>query len=679
MRAVNIRRQVASPEGDEALRAIGALFQPGDVIEMRALHVGRNPDQTGKTYAGYFQFEDGDQLRRAIRAVDGKAEGVYVVLNPCDPALLARAKNHLQVGLKNTTSDAGIVEWRWLYIDADAARPAGISSTDAEHMAALRRIIDIRDFLQELGWPEPVHGDSGNGGHLLYRLPSLDLKTAGDLVKGCLHSLARRFSDSAVNIDQATGNAARLCKLYGTMARKGDSTPDRPHRRSGLIETPEKCVPVPVEMLHALATEAASPLIPSTKGANPFQRNFDIDQWLAKRSLPVTKGPDAYKGGRRWILDSCPFNPEHKKPAVIALPHGALVYKCLHNSCSGNDWSALRSLIEPDYQDRSQSRWLTEINGSINPPPVVSVGVPLITDLSQIPSVFSLESKLEWRVENMIAQGSVTLICAESGTGKTWLGYFLAGCVANGVSILGHAVRNCPVLYLDGENPLYVAKQRFSDLGIEDSPALKIWGGWNLSPPVGPHDPLVVEFAREQKGLIVYDSLIEFHTGSEQSSTETRAFMRLFRALANLGATVVILHHTGKAENSKQYRGSSDIKAAVDTAYLLTKDGPDPAELGKLSMNCFKARLAPPRNFGMEFKKELGFVACEAQKLTLNPREIIAEILAASPGSNQSEVTRIALPLGLTKRQVEETLRSGPWTKTPGPKNSTLYSLGAEE
>ena len=54
----------------------------------------------------------------------------------------------------------------------------------------------------------------------------------------------------------------------------------------------------------------------------------------------------------------------------------------------------------------------------------------------------------------MIAEGSVTLICAESNTGKTWFAYYLAGCVAHGDPVLGKPARACKVLYLDGENPL---------------------------------------------------------------------------------------------------------------------------------------------------------------------------------------------------------------------------------
>jgi hypothetical protein len=180
---------------NEALRAIGALFEPGDVIEIRALDVGRTQDHAGSTYAGYFNFESSQAITAAIRSVDGRAEGVYIVLNRFNPALLARSNNRLRVRPKHTTGDADIIEWRWLYIDADAIRPAGISATDAEHESALQRALSIREFLQGRGWPEPIYGDSGNGGHLLYRLPALNLKRAGDLVKRCLQALSARFSD----------------------------------------------------------------------------------------------------------------------------------------------------------------------------------------------------------------------------------------------------------------------------------------------------------------------------------------------------------------------------------------------------------------------------------------------------------------------------------------------------
>jgi hypothetical protein len=194
----------------EPLRAVGTLFERGDVIEIRALVVGRTGDHAGYTHSGYFNFENGDAIARAIRSVDGRAEGVYVTLNRVNPELLARSNNQLRARPKNTTTDADVVDFRWLYIDADAIRPAGISATDAEHNAALDRIQKIRAYLDERGWPEPVQADSGNGGHLLYRLPHLDLTFAAELVKRCLRALSVIFSDSVVKIDEAT--ASSLCQ-----------------------------------------------------------------------------------------------------------------------------------------------------------------------------------------------------------------------------------------------------------------------------------------------------------------------------------------------------------------------------------------------------------------------------------------------------------------------------------
>ncbi|HEX4588441.1 MAG TPA: AAA family ATPase, partial [Gemmataceae bacterium] len=55
----------------------------------------------------------------------------------------------------------------------------------------------------------------------------------------------------------------RITKCYGTLARKGDHTDSRPHRRSGILEIPERIVPVPRELLEALAAEVRSDAGPS--------------------------------------------------------------------------------------------------------------------------------------------------------------------------------------------------------------------------------------------------------------------------------------------------------------------------------------------------------------------------------------------------------------------------------
>jgi hypothetical protein len=304
---------IAAAKVEKALAAIGALFEPGDVIEIRALNVGRTPTCGGSTHSGYFEFEARDAITKALKQLDGRAEGIYVVLNSLHRSLLGRANNRLQAKPRNTTADADIIKWRWLYIDCDPVRPAGISSTDVEHDSVLERARQIRDFLAARGWPEPIYSDSGNGAHLLYRLPDLELDRAGTLVKSCLKALAHRFSDQVVHVDESTSNASRICKLYGTQTRKGDAMPDRPHRYSCILEEPEHANTAPVAALEALAAESA-PAAP--KSSEPRLTSavgtFHIDDWLATNRLDVVKGPEPYESGRRWILRLCPFDPTHE-------------------------------------------------------------------------------------------------------------------------------------------------------------------------------------------------------------------------------------------------------------------------------------------------------------------------------------------------------------------------------
>ena len=107
---------------------------------------------------------------------------------------------------------------------------------------------------------------------------------------------------------------------------------------------------------------------------------------------------------------------------------------------------------------------------------------------------------------------------------------------------------------------------------------------------------------------MIWDSLVEFHTGDEQSATATRQFMRQFRHLANLGASVLVLHHMGKADYEKEYRGSSDIKAVVDMAYKLVPGSSITTGLDKLTLSSFKSRFAEPLKLGMQFKRGQGFM-----------------------------------------------------------------------
>jgi hypothetical protein len=208
-----------------------AMVRPGDVHEIR---IPKPINRRQAVISGYV-----DNVADFISMVepyveDHRAEAVYMTLNPVNPALLARSANRLKTNADTLSKDSDISHYRSLLIDIDPVRPAGISATDDERQAALQTGDRIVSFLSDQGWPLPViHGSSGNGGILVYRLPDLpNLPESTALVKQVLGALAVLFDTDAVTIDTSVHNPSRLVKVLGTVAAKGDHTPDRPWRRA---------------------------------------------------------------------------------------------------------------------------------------------------------------------------------------------------------------------------------------------------------------------------------------------------------------------------------------------------------------------------------------------------------------------------------------------------------------
>jgi hypothetical protein len=342
-------KSIAEP--GEIVKAL-RLICPGRVTEVRALDATMGTDRYQQVYSGY--FNDPDMAAEAIQRIT-TAKSIYFVPNDVNLALLARAENRIRAARKSpTTSDHDIVRRRWLLIDVDPKRPADVSSDDIEHEAAIVRCIEIRADLRLENWPDPILADSGNGAHLMYPV-DLPVDDQG-LIERCLKALAHKYDNDVVSVDQTVFNPARIWKLYGTMACKGDSTADRPHRMARMIEVPDIINVVPVEFLEALAEAAPQPEQPKPNNGK-YRSNgesFDIAKWIREHNLNV-RGPDPWKGGERWVFDTCPWNSDHTNGSayILRMPSGAIAAGCHHNGCSRNDWHTLRDVVEPGWNRRN--------------------------------------------------------------------------------------------------------------------------------------------------------------------------------------------------------------------------------------------------------------------------------------------------------------------------------------
>ncbi|MCH7950920.1 MAG: DUF3631 domain-containing protein [Candidatus Dadabacteria bacterium] len=344
------------PKIQEIVKTLEILHPPeqNHVVEVRILGVPyKSP------ISGYYDANSYEKLAKDVLEYDGKAESIYVTLNPVDPALLGRANNRLIEKAKATTSDHNVIKRTLLLIDVDPERPSGISSSDEEKKKTKVVVEKIYKDLKSRGLPEPTVADSGNGVHLLYNIDLENNPEITKLIERFLVAVDLMFSTEDVKIDLKVFNAARITKLYGTKACKGDpDTKDRPYRYSKIRYTPEERTPVSREKLEEIAKLAPTPPQNEYQGNNYNNgQTIDIEKKIQEYGLSVWRN-SPYQGGELYKLSECPFDENHKNgdASLIQFASGAIAFSCFHDSCSGKNWHSLRDKYEPGWQAKKQRK-----------------------------------------------------------------------------------------------------------------------------------------------------------------------------------------------------------------------------------------------------------------------------------------------------------------------------------
>lgn len=386
---------------------------------------GKNP-----MVSGWFR-----NLKRAasiVAEVDSQAApvSIYVTLNPISDALCGRANERLKTSA-DRTQDADVTRRRWIYVDLDPNRPKGVSASEEEKKAAKDLARQVRDHLLSLDWPEPVVSDSGNGFHLLYRVDLPNDEESKDLVKRTLQALAHQFNTSQVSIDTAVYNAARLIKIPGTVARKGDNTNERPHRRSGLLYVPEQIEEVPIEKLQELAAQDPDDTPQYDRTHEQRTRSptgvLDVQSYLAHYGIECVE-TKRHGNSTLFLLRNCVFDSTHtaKESAIGQNDDGTLFYQCFHESCQERSWKEARQLISGDdslapfmigghYREQRAERGQQEELGEEAREEETEITICTLGDIAE--QEFS-DNPL---IHHLLDENESLLLCGQSGIGKSLL------------------------------------------------------------------------------------------------------------------------------------------------------------------------------------------------------------------------------------------------------------------
>lgn len=311
-----------------------------------------------KTVSGY--FTDCEVALNAIKGWYGEEFGVYACINEINPnCYLTKQRDNLLESPKSTTSDLDIKARRWILVDIDPVRKSDTNATDAQKALAKAMMRQIGIFLRDQGFASPVVADSANGYHLYYKVYLNNSDENTQTIKNLLGVLDMQFSTSECSVDTSVFNAARISKIMGTKSNKGADVAEAPRRESRFIQVPDDIQKTDISVIQKVAAMLPEKEKPS-KWNGWRTDNFDIDQFIAQYGIKV-KSVTSFKDGRRYVLEECPFNPDHKAPdsAIFVMSSGAIGFRCLHNSCSHYTWRDVRLHYDKDaYSKRDYEEFL---------------------------------------------------------------------------------------------------------------------------------------------------------------------------------------------------------------------------------------------------------------------------------------------------------------------------------
>lgn len=560
---------------------------------------------------GYFKNIDTMLSCLSKERLEGKS--IYITLNEIKDDCYARRASDCFIYGEHSTSDKDISARQWILIDLDPVRSADVSATNEQVLKAKQKAVEVYRYLSQQGFSEPVIGFSGNGYHLLYNVRLMNSKESTETVENLLKVLDMLFSDDEIKIDTANKNAARICKLYGTLAQKGKNTAERPHRMSRILKCPEKIVPVNIEYLRKVADDYPKEPDRAQDYNNYNGERFDIETWMQKYGLHYRTA--SWSDGTKYILDHCPFDESHKgKDAMICRRNnGAIGFKCLHDSCSGRTWKDVRILFEPTAYEKKWQAQDKRMYGHYNrnrelpkPEPLQPTAdnpiwyTPMTIFNMPKEDVHYIKTGYEGIDEKLygLKKKAISVLTGLRSAGKsTWLDGLILNAIQDGNRV------GCYSGELDEKNFMrWLIRQAAGKSGVE---AGRYEGQWNVpvenSKAISEwlegkfflynnhhgnnyqqiHDEIRKKIDADKLDLVVIDNLmaLDIENLALQKLDAQKNFVLAIKRLAvETDVHILFVAHPRKTVSFlrlEDISGSGDLANAVDNAFLIHRNNED--------------------------------------------------------------------------------------------------------
>lgn len=200
-----------------------------------------------------------------------------------------------------------------------------------------------------------------------------------------------------------------------------------------------------------------------------------------------------------------------------------------------------------------------------------------IDDLNNMPAP-------KWLISGMFEANSLVMLAGPSYSFKSFLLLDWLLNIASGRKWMGKETTHCRVAYVLGEGKASLIKRikawlTYNDLTPEEFKTLKENFRVTFEVPQMASKPSVDNFLADltqadyKPEVIAIDTFARSFVGlDENDAKDTGLWVEQADRLRQLGYTVIFLHHTKKnTEFGVQYRGSTAIIGAMDTAFTLQR------------------------------------------------------------------------------------------------------------